>query len=254
MPACCAAAQSVNGVSPRPYGHVVAQRPWRDEALRQCRHLAVQARRRGVHDQVVSRPLDRAELAARDRAGVVELGAQRLRARRGPVRDRQLAHALFQQGAQHAARRAAGTEHQHALVLQAEFEVALQVVDQPGTVGVVAEQRAVRAQRQRVHGARAPGPGRQLARHRHGGLLVRNRDVQAADPLREQLRDPAFELLRRDVEHPVNKILARLLRKQPVDERRPAVRNRVAYHAVVIGSGAAGPQRHASHAAARFAK
>ena len=76
--------------------------------------------------------------------------------------------------------------------LEIEREIARQVRDQPGAIGVVAEQ-AVIAQHERIHCAGNFGARRALARDQACGLLVRQRDVQPFAFGSEELDDFVVE-------------------------------------------------------------
>ena len=76
--------------------------------------------------------------------------------------------------------------------LEIEREIARQVRDQPGAIGVVAE-HAIVAQHERVHCAGHFGARRALTRDQARGLLVRQRDVQPFAVGGEELDDSVGE-------------------------------------------------------------
>ena len=158
-------------------------------------------------------------------------------------------------GPDHAARGAARTEQQNALVGEFDLQIALEIADQPGPVGIVAEQCRIGEERDRIHRLGAGGARRQFVHQFGRRLLVRHGDVQAAHAAGEQPQGLAAEILRRDVEQPIDEILRRGLGEHPVDERRPAVGDRVPDDPVLIGRACFVRQVHGfSHSAARFAK
>ena len=65
-------------------------------------------------------------------------------------------------------------------------------------------------------------------------LLVRQRDVHAPQPPREQAQGLAPKTVRRDVEQPVHQILRSRFGEHAVNERGPAVSDRVARDPVLI--------------------
>jgi hypothetical protein len=69
-----------------------------------------------------------------------------------------------------------------------------QVAGETGAIGVVAEQRAILAQGQRVDRAGPARPRSELRRQMHGGFLVRHRDVQALAALGNETAHAGFEL------------------------------------------------------------
>ena len=71
-----------------------------------------------------------------------------------------------------------------------------EVAHQARAIGVVAEQAAVLAQRQRVHGAGALRARREFVDQARGGFLVRNGDVEALAAAGEELAHGRLELLR----------------------------------------------------------
>jgi hypothetical protein len=126
-------------------------------------------------------------------------------------------------------------EQQNALVGEFNLQIALEIADQPGPVGIVAEQCRIGEECDRIHRLGARGARRQFVHQFGRRLLVRHGDVQAAHAAGEQPQGLAPEILRRDVEQPIDEILRRGLREHPMDERRPAVGYRVSHDAVLIG-------------------
>ncbi len=103
----------------------------------------------------------------------------------------------LQERAEHAAGGAARAEQQHARAAEVEREIARQVGDEAGSIGVVAE-HAVVTQRQRIHRAGHFGARRALTRDQARRLLVRQRDVQPFAIGGEEFDDPVVERFGRD--------------------------------------------------------
>jgi len=125
-------------------------------------------------------------------------------------------------------------ENQHAIVGDVQPQVLAQVGDQSVTVGVVAEQRVIGVEDERVDRAGTVGAGRQLVRQLRRGFLVWYGHIQSASAAREELQHLRAKVLGRDVIEPIIDELVRLLGEQPVDERRPAVTDRMTDHTVLI--------------------
>ncbi len=158
-------------------------------------------------------------------------------------------------GADHAARRAAGAQDQHALVRERDIQVVLEVANEADAVGVVAEQLRILEERDGIHRLRARRARRQLVDQLCGRLLVRQRDVEATHAAGEQAQSLAPEIVGMYVEQPIDEVLRRGFGEHPVDERRPAVRDRMADQSILISRPGFMRQTHGlSHPAARFAK
>src|SRR5690606_41372358 len=80
---------------------------------------------------------------------------------------------------EHGGRSAAGAERQTLCALDGPAEVRLDVANQPGAVGVVAENGAARLELERVHGAGRARAIAQLVGHPERLDLERQRDVEA---------------------------------------------------------------------------
>ena len=76
---------------------------------------------------------------------------------------------------------------------------------------------------------------RQLVDQLGGRLLVRQRDIETAHAAGQQAQSLAPEIVRVNVEQAIDQILRRRLGEHAVNERRPAVGDRVPDHAVLIG-------------------
>ena len=174
-------AQAMNGRVADAVGHVVAGRHRVHDADRDQRHLAAQARRRRVDDQVEALALDAARIRSRRPGPRSSNVAASSSARARPCGSRSRAARLQRRAAARCAPRAAppapSTRIRGARPLEAE--VARQIGDQPRAVGVVAEQLAVAAHDgvDRIGQLRAR---REFVDELGGGLLVRQRDVRAA--------------------------------------------------------------------------
>jgi hypothetical protein len=102
------------------------------------------------------------------------------------------------------------------------------------TVGVVAEQRMVVIHDQRVDRARAVGALGERIRQVRRRFLVWYGHVQPAASAREELQHLRAEVLGRYVVEAIDQELFGLLGEQSVDERRPAVVDRMTDHAILI--------------------
>ena len=115
-----------------------------------------------------------------------------------------------------------------------QAEVLAQVGDQPVAVGVVAEQVVLGVDHEGVDRAGAVGADRELVGQFGRRFLVWYGHVQPAAAAREEFQHLRAEVPRGDVIEPVDQGLLGLLRKEPVDERRPAVIDRMTDHSVLI--------------------
>ena len=128
--------------------HFVAERPRRECGRRERRRFAGQARGRRVDDQVERFAADFLEPAA---CGGAESPRERARLVRGAIDHDQSAWSRFDQGREHAVRRAAGAEQQHAPAGDRAAEVIREIAQQTYAVGVVPEHRIV-FESQRIDG------------------------------------------------------------------------------------------------------
>ena len=115
-----------------------------------------------------------------------------------------------------------------------EAEVLAQVGDQAVAVGVVAEQAVLGVQHQRVDRAGAVGAHGELVGQLGRRFLVWYGHVEPAPAAREEFQHLRAEVRRGDVVQAIDEGLLGLLRKEPVDERRPAVIDRMTDHSVLI--------------------
>src|SRR5690606_2180202 len=124
------------------------------------------------------------------------------------------------------------TENQNALCAQRE-SLAFQVPDQASAVGVVAQQTAVGGFFQGIHG---PGTTRPLTEGIGQAIrlfLGRHGDIGAV-PFAKKLTGKTSKIIQRRQQRLVTQLLARLFRKQPVNQRRLAVANGIAEYAVAV--------------------
>ena len=194
--------------------------------------------------------LQLAERAARHRAERRELAHQLIGACDGAVGDDERARVQLEQRSDHAARSAARAQQQDARLGPAQPEVPAQIGHQSDPVGVVADE-ILTVQRNRVDRVRELRPRRELVHQVGSGVLVRHRDVDAAAAGAEELEHVAAETLGRRFVQPVAQVLLRLAREHAVDERRPAVSDRVTEETVGVGHGRAQPEREPLCGAAR---
>ena len=115
-----------------------------------------------------------------------------------------------------------------------EAEVLAQVGDQAVAVGVVAEQRVLGAHHQGVDRAGPVGAHRELVGQLGRRFLVWYGHVEPAPAAREEFQHLGAKVPRGDVVQAIDQGLLSLLRKEPVDERRPAVIDRMTDHPVLI--------------------
>ena len=115
-----------------------------------------------------------------------------------------------------------------------EAQVLAQVGDQPVAVGVVAEQAVLGAHHEGVDRAGAVGAHRELVGKLGRRFLVWYGHIEPAAAAREELQHLRAEVPRGDVIQAVDQGLFGLFRKEPVDERRPAVIDRMTDHSVLI--------------------
>jgi hypothetical protein len=97
-------------------------------------------------------------------------------------------------------------------------EVAAQVLQEPRTVGVVAEDMAL-AQGEGIHGPRSTRTWRQFLCESEGILLERQGHVHAASALREKQAGVFRKLAQRDQQPSVFQVLSGLRREARVDKR-----------------------------------
>src|SRR5690606_9547607 len=124
------------------------------------------------------------------------------------------------------------TENQDALSTQREA-LAVQVPDQPGAVGVVAQQPAVHSFFQCIHGPGTSCPLAEGIGEAIGLFLERHGDIGAV-PLAKKLTSKTGKIIQRRQQRLVTQLLARLFSKQTVDQRRLAVANGIAEYAVAV--------------------
>ena len=156
------------------------------------------------------------------------------------VRDEQLGGVRLQQGLKNAARGTASAQHQHALVGQRQPEIFFQVLTQAHAIGVGAEQAAIVAHHQGIHGAGALRFRAQHIRHFKRRLLVRHGDVGTGTPFSEEPACRSDEFRGRHIHQPVRHVLPELLGEQTVDERRLALRHGVTEEHIAVGGVAGG--------------
>ncbi len=215
-------------------GEVVAQRVGPEDRGRERWHLAMQAGRGRVDHHVVAPAAEFLEFAGEDLAEHAEIPGHGLGALARAVGDRDVARIGVEERRDDAAGRATRAEDQDPGTGEPRPQVLAQVVHEAHAIGVVAFDGAIRVLDQRVHGTRQFG-----ARGQPGGQfqdlrLVGHRDVQAAESAGEELPHPIRKLLRRDVDGLVAQVLPGRIGKQAVDDRRFAVRDRVADDAITV--------------------
>ncbi|ODU49360.1 MAG: hypothetical protein ABS92_06090 [Thiobacillus sp. SCN 63-374] len=216
-----------------PVHHVVGQRVRGDDARRQRRQLAGEAGGGGVDDEVEG-SVDAIEAAGGDTAA--EQSGEFLCPADGAVGNDERGGRLLQQGFDHAARRAAGTEQQDALAGERAMQVAGEIGHQSGAVGVVAE-NAAGIERQRVHRAGALGPRAEAVCQGKCLFLERYRDVGAAPARRYELRYAVGKAVLRREDRLVRHVLPGLTGKRGVDQRGFGMGNRVPEYGVTVGHG-----------------
>jgi hypothetical protein len=144
------------------------------------------------------------------------------------------ARAECQQRLDHPARCAASPEDEYPIVGDGEAEILAKVGDQSVAVGVVAEQGVIVIQDQRIDGTGAVGAGSELIGQLRRGFLVWYGHVQPTSATGEEFQHLGAEVSGRDIVETIDDGLIRLFGEQPVDERRPAVIDRMTDHPVLI--------------------
>ena len=169
------------------------------------------------------------------------------------VGDDDLAHAGGRERADHAGCATAGADEKQPCTAQCHAGVDLDVADQSRAVGVVAGP-AVGIEAQGVAGA-GQGGSRCRRRDQPESLeLEGQRDVATARSGRRECSHRRGEGVDGAVQALVDHGLARLPRELGMDERRPAVLDRVAGHRVAIHGWFTGERRTRSTARSRFAR
>jgi hypothetical protein len=163
------------------------------------------------------------------------------------------ARLLLEERRKDAASRAAGAEDQEARATQRDSEVAHEVGDEADAVRVLAIELGGTPAHDRVDGARPLSAGGQVVHDLGRGRLVRQRHVRATAAFDEEVDDGVAEFVRHDVLHLVVDDVVELAREHAVDERRPAVSDRMAeqHEAARPGLGAHWLESPRSHAATR---
>ena len=216
--------------------HVVGQRPAIEDGLGQRWNFTLQARGRAVDDDVEMLPLEFVEPVGFDLTVGSELFSEFARLDHRAVGDHKFGGMVTQNRIEYTAHRPTGTEDQYLLVAQRNAQVVFDVVHQPGTIGVVAEQLAVFFETQAVHGLGQLRPVAALVGQPVGIGLERHGDVEPLAAERTELVDGLRQAADVDLDGGVFDVMAELAREQLVNRRRLGVCDGVAHHRVAVGS------------------
>jgi hypothetical protein len=186
-------------------------------------------------------PRRRRRQGARERRG----------ARPAAVDEADFADPLFDQRRRHAARAAAGSEHDRRSRRGLPVGRRLaQVFAKAVGVGIARFEAAVRRDDDRIDGADPPRDGVDPVDDRERRLLVRKRQVAAAKAERRQSPQGLFEPLRRHRQRHIGAVDGELFEPEAVQHRRAGVADRPAHDAREARS-AGDPHRRPLIAAAR---
>ena len=214
--------------------HVVGQGVGSDNARRQRRQFAGEAGGGGVDDEV-ERCRGFVEPASRD-ALAKQLG-EFLRAADGAVGDDKGGGLLIEQRLDHATCRATGAEQQDAFAGERAMQVAGEVGNQAGAVGVVTE-NAVGVEFQRVDRAGTFGARAQMLGQLVGFFLERYGDVGPAPARRDERGDAIHKAVERRQDGLVRHVLPGLAGERSMNLRGFGVGDGVPENGVAISHGA----------------
>ena len=217
--------------------HVVTPAVTDQHVFGQRRHFAVQAGGAGVDDEVEVQSGKIFEARALDVAEGGEQCRQFVSAVGGAVGDDDLRRPLRQQRFQHAARRAAGTDEQHPLSLDAAAVIGADVAHQADAVRVAPHPCAVAVQQYGVDRAGQFRLRTAFGDQRPGLLFERHGDVESLAAGGEEIPYRLFKTAGVNLNGAVGDALPRLLREGGVDARRFGMGNGIAHHRIGIGLG-----------------
>ncbi len=190
-----------------------------DDARRNVRNLPTEACGSRIDDEVERACGELTKTYTRNRTQILKILGERAGALRRAICNDQFGRLQRQQRDEGAACGAACSDHQDATVCDDDTEVVAQVVHQPCTIGVVAQQVSTGLRGEGVDGAGTSGARGKLVGHLDGRNLMRQRDVQSASAGGKECQYPRAEIIGEDVVEPVGDGLSRLLCKHAMDER-----------------------------------
>ena len=216
--------------------HVVAERGGRNGLVRYRNGLAAEARGRCIDDEIELGIRNAVEPNGPDGSKILEVADELLAARPGAIGHQDGRRCSGQQRLEDAAGSAAGSQDQDGLAGHGKAEILAQIAQEPGAVGVVPDQ-LVAPHADRIHSLRTIREGRELVHEFRRRLLVGHGDVEALAAGRKELDRADAKTLGREVQQTIGHGLAGLFGEHAMDERRPAVPDRMTDDGVSIGLG-----------------